>query len=98
MQVGAKRTLWALTAHQRARYAAAIVVMGVGTAFLLLVPVLGVIALFVLSLISFWRIFEKLKYSGWLALIPLLGFIPTIGGFATIAFLIVLGVVAWRKR
>ena len=31
-------TLWALTAGQRVRYAAAIVAMGVGTVFLLLVP------------------------------------------------------------
>jgi len=38
LQKSAKRTLWELTAGQRARYAAAIGAMAVGTVFLLLVP------------------------------------------------------------
>lgn len=38
MQKGARRTLWELTAGERARYAAAIGAMAVGTVFLLLVP------------------------------------------------------------
>jgi hypothetical protein len=65
--------------------------------WLLLIPFLGWIAVGVLVLISVWRIFEKRKYPGWLALVPLLGLIPGVGPFASIAFLIVLGLVAWRK-
>lgn len=38
MQKSARRTLWELTAGQRARYAAAMGAMAVGTVFLLLVP------------------------------------------------------------
>lgn len=65
--------------------------------FLVLIPFLGWIALFVLIIISFWRIFEKRKYPGWLALIPILMCVPAFGFLACIAFLIILGIVAWRK-
>jgi len=64
--------------------------------FLVLIPVLGWIALAVLLVIATWRIFEKRKYPGWLALIPLLGFLPVVGGLANLAFLILLGFVAWK--
>lgn len=64
---------------------------------LIVIPILGWLALGVFVLIATWRIFEKRKYSGWLALIPLLGLIPKVGMFASVAFLIVLGMVAWRK-
>jgi len=64
--------------------------------FLIVVPILGWIALGVLGIIAFWRIFEKRKYPGWLALVPLIGFVPMIGGLASIAFLVVLGLVAWK--
>lgn len=64
--------------------------------FLILVPILGWIALGVLMIISLWRIFEKRKYPGWLALVPLLSFVPVLGGVAWIAFLVILGLVAWR--
>jgi hypothetical protein len=66
--------------------------------FLLLVPVLGWIAVAILYYISKWRIFEKRKYSGWLALIPLAGMIPFLSIFAEVAFLIALGFVAWQDK
>jgi hypothetical protein len=66
--------------------------------FLALVPVLGWLALGILYYISKWRIFERRKYSGWLALIPLAGMIPFLSIFAYFAFLIVLGFVAWQDK
>jgi len=65
--------------------------------FLLLIPILGWFAVGVLLIISFWNIFEKLKYPGALSLIVLGFFIPALSGIAQIAFLVVLGVVAWKK-
>jgi hypothetical protein len=66
--------------------------------FLVLIPVLGWIALGALAVISMWRIFEKRKYPGWLALVPVAAVIPMIGGLAGIAFLVILGLVAWKNR
>ncbi len=60
--------------------------------FLFLVPVLGWIALYVLFIISMWRIFEKQKYPGWLSLSII---IPRIGG---ILYLIIIGIIAWYKK
>jgi hypothetical protein len=71
---------------------------GWGLIFLALVPVLGWITLAILFYISKWRIFEKRKYSGWLALIPLAGMLPYLSVFAEIAYLIVLGFVAWQDK
>jgi hypothetical protein len=65
--------------------------------FLILVPFLGWIALTVLLIISFWNVFEKLKYPGALSLILLGVFIPIVTGVAQLAFLVILGVVAWKK-
>ena len=65
--------------------------------FLALIPILGWIALIVLVLISTWRIFEKRKYPGWMALIPIATYIPKLGFLAGIAYLIILGFVAWKK-
>jgi hypothetical protein len=64
--------------------------------FLILIPILGWIALGVLMIISCWRIFEKRGYPAWLSLIPILGVIPFIGSVTGMAFLIILGFVAWR--
>jgi hypothetical protein len=64
--------------------------------FLLLIPLFGWVALGVLFIISSWRVFEKLKYPGWWALSPLLGFV--IGGLGTLAYGIVIGIIAWKKR
>jgi len=58
--------------------------------FLVLIPVLGWIALFVLIIISTWRIFEKRKYPGWFSIsivIPDVGFI---------LYLVAIGFVAWK--
>ena len=60
--------------------------------FLILIPILGWIALFVLWIISLWRIFEKSNYPGWLGLAQI---IPKIG---SILYLIIIGLVAWKKK
>ena len=64
--------------------------------FLVLIPIAGWIALGVLFIISNWKVFEKLKYPGWLSLSPLLGII--VGGLGTIAYGVVIGFVAWKKK
>lgn len=67
-------------------------------AFLVLIPILGWIPLFVLLIISHWRIFEKRKYPGWLGLLPVFGFLPFIGWAAGIAYLVVIGMAAWGRK
>lgn len=64
--------------------------------FLILIPIVGWIAIFVLFIISNWRVFESLKRPGWLALAPLLDILQ--GGLGTLAYAIVIGIVAWKKR
>ena len=64
--------------------------------FLLLIPIAGWIALVIMFIISSWRVFEKLKYPGWLALSPLLDIV--VGGLGTLAYGIVIGIIAWRKK
>lgn len=66
--------------------------------FLLLIPILGWLALSILCFIAMWRIYERRKYSGWLALIPLLSVVPVLGSLAGIAHLVVMGLVAWRDQ
>jgi hypothetical protein len=60
--------------------------------FLLLIPILGWIAIMVLMIISYWRVFEKRNYQGWFGLAPL---IPKIGG---ILYLVAIGFVAWKDK
>ena len=60
--------------------------------FLVLIPILGWIPLFVLMIISTWRIFEKRKYPGWFSLSLI---IPQIG---SILYLIAIGFVAWADK
>ena len=60
--------------------------------FLAIIPFAGWIALFVLVIISLWRIFEKRKYSGWFSLSLI---IPKAGA---ILYLIAIGFVAWKKK
>ena len=60
--------------------------------FLILIPIFGWVALFVLLIIAHWRIFEKRKYPGWFSLSLI---IPRIGG---IFYLIIIGLVAWKDR
>ena len=60
--------------------------------FLLLLPVVGWLALFVLVIIATWRICVKRKYPGWFSLSML---IPNVGG---ILYLVVIGLLAWGKK
>lgn len=60
--------------------------------FLILIPILGWIALFVLCIIAHWRIFEKRKYPGWFSLSLI---IPQVG---LILYLIAIGFVAWQDK
>lgn len=64
--------------------------------FLLLIPILGWIAVSILFIISNWRVLESLKYPGWLSLAPLLDLIGS--GIGTIAYGVLMGVVAWGKK
>lgn len=60
--------------------------------FLVLIPVFGWIALFVLAVIATWRIFEKRHYPGWYSLSMV---IPKVG---IILYLVAIGFVAWKDR
>ena len=60
--------------------------------FLVLIPILGWIALFVMGIICKWRIFEKRKYPGWLSLAII---IPQVGG---LLYLISIGFLAWADK
>lgn len=60
--------------------------------FLYLIPILGWIALFVLTIICKWRIFEKRNYPNWLSLIIL---VPQVGA---VAHAIIIGLVAWKDE
>ena len=60
--------------------------------FLILIPALGWIGLFILIIIATWKIFEKRKYPGWFSLSLI---IPQVGG---ILYLIAIGFVAWGKK
>ena len=60
--------------------------------FLILIPIFGWIALFVLIIIATWRIFEKRKYPGWFSLSLVL---PQVG---PILYMVAIGFVAWKDR
>jgi hypothetical protein len=60
--------------------------------FLALIPLIGWIALAVITIIATWRIFERRKYPGWFSLAPVL---PYIG---PILYLITIGFVAWKDQ
>jgi len=60
--------------------------------FLILIPVLGWIALFVLFIIALWRICVRANHPGWFSLGII---IPEVGG---ILYLIAIGIVAWSKK
>ena len=66
--------------------------------FLILLPIIGWIPLGILTIISKWRIYEARNYPGWLSLVNLLGIIPYIGILASIADLVIWGLVAWKDR
>jgi len=56
--------------------------------FLILIPFLGWIVLLMMFIVSEWHIFEARKYPGWLS----------INWLATIAYVIILGHVAWKDQ
>ncbi len=61
--------------------------------FLFLIPILGWLAIVVLTTIAMWRIFEKSKYPGWLSIsYPLSGAVRIL----FIGYLVVIGLVAWK--
>jgi len=60
--------------------------------FLIFLPILGWIPLFVLIIIATWRIFEKRKYPGWFSLSMV---IPKLGG---LVYLVIIGFVSWKDR
>ncbi len=66
--------------------------------FLVVIPILGWIPLLVLFIISSWRVFERLNYPGWLSLALIIDVIPGISGLGVIAYGIIIGMVAWKKR
>jgi len=62
------------------------------------IPLVGSIPLLVLLVIANWRIFESLKYPGWLSLALAIGIIPVIGFLGAIAYLIIIGIIAWSSN
>ncbi len=60
--------------------------------FLVFIPFFGWIALWVMTIIVHWRIFEKRKYPGWFSLAVI---IPQIGW---LFYMIIIGFVAWEDR
>lgn len=66
-------------------------------AFLWLIPVVGWIAIGVLVTISIWGIFEKRKYPGWLSLSYVGMCLPHLGEIIFLAYMVIIGFVAWRK-
>jgi len=66
--------------------------------FLLFLPIVGWLGLAILLFAAMWKIYERRKYPGYLALLPLLGFVPVVGSFVGLASLVVLGFVAWKDN
>jgi hypothetical protein len=66
--------------------------------FLVLIPIFGWIAIFVLLIISSWRILRKRKYPGGLSLLLIPSLIPYIGIIFGIAYMVILGFVAWKDK
>lgn len=62
--------------------------------FIFLVPIANI----VFFIIWTWNIFEQRKYPGWLSLMPIASAIPFIGWLAGIAWLVILGMVAWVDK
>lgn len=59
---------------------------------LLLIPILGWIAVFVLVIIATWRIFELRNYPGWYSLSL------AVPKFGIVLYMIALGFVAWNDK
>ena len=60
--------------------------------FLIFIPILGWIALFIMLIIAKWHIYEKRKYPGWFSLALI---IPKVG---SILHLVAIGFVAWQDK
>lgn len=60
--------------------------------FMFLVPIANIVFYF----IWMWKILERRNLHGALSLVPIAGVIPYIGGLASIANLVILGIAAWR--
>ena len=63
------------------------------------IKILNLIVFFIvlaLILVAHWRVFEQVNYPGWLCLVILVDWIA--GGIGTLAYLIVLGFVVWKRR
>ncbi len=60
--------------------------------FLILIPIFGWIALYVLFIIATWRIFEKCDFPGWFSLSLI---IPKIG---IVLYLVTIGFIAWGSE
>lgn len=52
----------------------------------------------VLLTIATWRIFEKLKHPGWLALSFPLMFFPKLGLLGLVVYFVMIGIIAWKKK
>jgi len=59
--------------------------------------ILGIISIYFIVSWS-WLIFEKQNYPGYLSLVVILFIVPIIDVFAFIAYLIIIGFVAFKKR
>jgi hypothetical protein len=66
--------------------------------FLFLIPIFGWLALIILLTTATWRIYEKQKYPGWLALAFPAMFVPKISIVGLVAHLVIIGFVAWKKK
>ena len=60
--------------------------------FLILIPIFGWIALYLLFIIANWRIFEEYDYPGWFSISLI---IPKIG---VVLYLITIGVIVWSSQ
>jgi hypothetical protein len=70
-----------------------------GWVFLILIPILGWLAIYALIIISTWRIFEKRGYNGlWSLLLLGIALSDAISGVCFVAYLIVLGYVAYKEK
>ncbi|MBW6442782.1 hypothetical protein K0A97_03330 [Patescibacteria group bacterium] len=66
--------------------------------FLVLVPVVGWIILFIFLTVATWRIFEKRGYFGWLSLFFPAMFVPTIAEVSFVIYLVIIGIISWKKE
>ncbi|RMF55100.1 hypothetical protein D6745_03185 [Candidatus Woesearchaeota archaeon] len=62
--------------------------------FIFIVPIVNIIFFMIWT----WNIYEQRKYPGWLALVPILAFVPSISWLVSLANLVILGLVAWADR